>query len=103
MEEKPVKNRRWSLVLAMVTLAAPYASLDGIRPEHLDLAASGIGAEVVVVEPMGARTELLVKVQDQALTVMANGRSAAQPGSRVHLAPRPQQADLLDAASGARL
>ncbi len=75
----------------------------GIRPEHLELAASGIGAEVVVVEPMGAETELLVKVQDQALTLVAHGRSSAQPGSRVHLAPQPQHAHLFDAATGVRL
>ena len=46
------------------------------------------------VESLGAETELLVKVQDQALTVVAHGRSAALPGSRVHLAPQPQQAHL---------
>ena len=40
----------------------------GIRPEHIDLAGAGIAAEVVVVEPMGAETELLVKVADQTLT-----------------------------------
>src|SRR5512132_3420298 len=32
----------------------------GIRPEHLELASSGIPAEVVVVEPMGAETENVV-------------------------------------------
>jgi hypothetical protein len=46
---------------------------------------------VVVVEPMGAETELLVKLQDQALTVMTHGRSSAR------------HAHLFDAATGQRL
>src|SRR5881392_2718416 len=34
----------------------------GIRPEHLEPAAAGIPAEVIVVEPMGAETEIVAKV-----------------------------------------
>jgi multiple sugar transport system ATP-binding protein len=75
----------------------------GIRPEHLDLAPRGIPAEVVVVEPMGAETELLLKVDDQRITVMTHGRSSIGPGERAFLAPRLEHAHLFDAASGARL
>jgi multiple sugar transport system ATP-binding protein len=75
----------------------------GIRPEHLELAASGIAAEVVVVEPMGAETELLVKVGDTSLTVMTRGRSTAGPGERIFLAPQAAQVHLFDAASGLRI
>ncbi len=75
----------------------------GIRPEHIDLAQSEIAAEVVVVEPMGAETELLVKVQDQTLTVTTHGRSSAGPGERVFLAPQPQHAHLFDSATGERV
>jgi len=75
----------------------------GVRPEHLDLATSGIAAEVVVVEPMGAETELLVKVGEQKITVMTHGRSSAGPGERTFLAPRLEHAHLFDAATGARL
>jgi multiple sugar transport system ATP-binding protein len=79
----------------------------GIRPEHLEPASSGaegkIAAEVVVVEPMGAETELLVKVADTSLTVMTRGRSNAGPGERIFLAPQASQAHLFDAASGQRL
>ena len=75
----------------------------GIRPEHLQVAASGIGAEMVVVEPMGAETELLVKVQDQPLTIMTHGRSSARPGERVFLAPQAAHAHLFEAAGGQRL
>jgi len=75
----------------------------GIRPEHIDLAGAGIAAEVVVVEPMGAETELLVKVADQTLTLLTHGRSSIGPGERAVLAPRLEHVHLFDAATGARL
>jgi len=75
----------------------------GIRPEHLALGDGSVAAEVVVVEPMGAETELLVKVQEQAFTVVSHGRSSAGPGDRVILAPSAQNAHLFDAASGLRI
>jgi multiple sugar transport system ATP-binding protein len=75
----------------------------GIRPEHIDFGNSHIPASVVLVEPMGAQTELLVKVQDQTFTVTTHGRSGTGPGDRVFIAPQPQQAHLFDAASGRRL
>ena len=75
----------------------------GIRPEHLEPATSGIAAEVVVVEPMGAETELLVKIGEMPLTIMTRGRSKAGPGERIFLAPQPSHAHLFDAASGLRI
>src|SRR5207248_1038142 len=60
----------------------------GIRPEHLSLdGSSGVPAEVVVVEPMGAEAELVVKVGDVSLTVVTHGRSSAKPGDRISLTP----------------
>jgi multiple sugar transport system ATP-binding protein len=75
----------------------------GIRPEHLQSGGVGIPAEVRIVEPMGAQTELRVKVQDQSLTVTMHGRSRAGPGDRVLLAPQAAHAHLFDAATGKRL
>jgi multiple sugar transport system ATP-binding protein len=74
----------------------------GIRPVHFDLG-SGISAEVVVVEPMGAETELVVKIGGQSLIVVTHGRSSVGPGDRLALAPNGKYAHLFDAASGARL
>ncbi|OAI51013.1 sugar ABC transporter ATP-binding protein [Betaproteobacteria bacterium SCGC AG-212-J23] len=74
----------------------------GIRPVHFDFG-SGVEAEVVVVEPMGAETELVVKIGGQSLTVATHGRSPAAPGDRISLAPNAKHAHLFDAASGARL
>ena len=75
----------------------------GIRPEHLEPASAGIPAEVVVVEPMGAETEIVAKVGDASLTVMMRGRVNAGPGERIHLAPEASHAHLFDAASGLRI
>jgi len=75
----------------------------GIRPEHLEPAASGIAAEVIVVEPMGAETELVVRIGNTSLTVMTRGRSNSGPGERIFLAPQAAHAHLFDAASGQRI
>jgi len=75
----------------------------GIRPEHLEPAGSGIPAEVIVVEPMGAETEIVARVGDASLTVMMRGRANAGPGERIFLAPQATHAHLFDAASGERL
>jgi multiple sugar transport system ATP-binding protein len=75
----------------------------GLRPEHLEPASTGIAAEVVVVEPMGAETEILVKVGDTNLTVITRGRSTAGPGDRVFLAPQAAHVHLFDAQTGLRI
>jgi multiple sugar transport system ATP-binding protein len=75
----------------------------GIRPEHLEPASAGIPAEVVVVEPMGAETEIVAKVGNAPLTVMMRGRASAGPGERIHLAPQAAHAHLFDAGSGLRI
>jgi multiple sugar transport system ATP-binding protein len=75
----------------------------GIRPEHLRLEAGGIPAQIEVVEPMGAETELVVKVGDARLTVLAHGRSSAGPGDRISLVPEAQNAHVFDAATGSRI
>jgi multiple sugar transport system ATP-binding protein len=75
----------------------------GIRPEHLSLASQGIAAEVQVVEPMGAETEVLARVGEQTFTVMTHGRASLGPGEKVFLAPQAAHAHLFDAASGRRI
>jgi multiple sugar transport system ATP-binding protein len=75
----------------------------GIRPEHLQLGRDGVAAEVVVVEPMGHETELLVRINGIDLIVVMHGRSAHAPGERIFLAPQAANAHLFDAASGRRI
>jgi len=79
----------------------------GIRPEHIALAngksGGGIPAEVVVVEPMGAETELVVKVQDVSFTVVTHGRAVLRPGEKVSLDPEAAHAHVFDGVSGKRI
>jgi multiple sugar transport system ATP-binding protein len=75
----------------------------GIRPEHLALKEGGITGQIEVVEPMGAETEILVKVGGQTLNMMTHGRASVGPGERVTLAALPAHAHLFDAATGRRI
>jgi multiple sugar transport system ATP-binding protein len=70
--------------------------LYGMRPEHCTVAQhDGLPAEVVVVEPTGADTQLFCRFNGQELTCRA--------GDRVGLVPDVKRAHLFDAASGVRL
>ena len=75
----------------------------GVRPEHLALKEGGITGQIEVVEPMGAETEILVKVGGQTLNMMTHGRATVGPGERVTLVPQAAHAHLFDAASGRRI
>jgi multiple sugar transport system ATP-binding protein len=77
----------------------------GIRPGdiHLSPTGHGIAAKVIVVEPTGAETELLVQVGDLQIVVVIHGRTAAQPDETVHLVIDTDKAHVFDSASGKRL
>ena len=77
----------------------------GVRPTDVTLAASGQGvaAEVVVVEPTGAETELLVKVGEFQLVITLHGRTDAQPGQTVWLQVDASRTHLFDGQSEQRL
>jgi len=78
--------------------------LYGMRPEHCALAdREGLPAEVVVVEPTGADTQLFCKFNGQELTSLVRDRVSCRAGDRVALLPDPARAHLFDAASGQRL
>jgi multiple sugar transport system ATP-binding protein len=77
----------------------------GIRPGDITLTDPGRGvpARVVVVEPTGAETELLVQVGDASLTLAVHGRVDAQPDQPVGLAIANESVHLFDRQSGRRL
>ncbi len=77
----------------------------GIRPGdiHLAPAGQGIEARVIVVEPTGAETELLLQAGDAQIIVVIHGRTAAQPDEIVYLAIDTDKAHVFDTASGKRL
>lgn len=75
----------------------------GIRPTDLQLADDGIPARVVVIEPTGAETELLLEVGGQQLVLVMHGRTEVQPDDTVFLALDAAKAHAFDGKSGARL
>jgi multiple sugar transport system ATP-binding protein len=77
----------------------------GIRPSDLGVAAGArsIPAEVIVVEPTGAETELLVRVGTNDIVVVVHGRPNAEPGATVPLAIDPAAIHLFDPTSGTAL
>ena len=77
----------------------------GVRPGDLELATDGQGipAQVIVVEPTGAETELLLQVGASRLTVVLHGRTRAQPDDRVFLRVDPAKAHVFDADTGRRM
>ncbi len=85
--------------------------LYGMRPEHCLLAdeatrsAGGraLPADVVVVEPTGADTQLYCRFNGQELTTLVRDRVSCRAGDRIGLKPDLARAHLFDAASGARL
>lgn len=73
----------------------------GVRPEHLSVAAEGLPAEVVVVEPTGADTQIFCKLAGMDINAVVRERHEFHPGEMIRLAP--QLTFLFDPASGARL
>jgi multiple sugar transport system ATP-binding protein len=78
----------------------------GVRPDHLELAANQPGtvpAEVVVVEPTGSETELVVRIGDAQMIVETHGRPKLAPGDRVTFLVEPGNVHLFDQQTGQRL
>jgi multiple sugar transport system ATP-binding protein len=73
----------------------------GVRPEHFAVADDGVPAEVVVVEPTGADTQIFCKLAGIDVTAVVRERHTFQPGAAVRL--KPQLTFIFDPASGARL
>jgi multiple sugar transport system ATP-binding protein len=78
--------------------------LYGMRPEHCALGGNdGLPADVVVVEPTGADTQLFCRFNGQEVTSLVRDRVDCRAGDRIGLVPDLSRAHLFDAASGARL
>jgi multiple sugar transport system ATP-binding protein len=75
----------------------------GIRPGDLELAESGIAAQVVVVEPTGAETELLLQIGEFKLTLVMHGRTQVKPNETVYLQFNPAKAHVFDGTTEQRL
>jgi multiple sugar transport system ATP-binding protein len=94
---------RWPLPALAGSATEGQAVQYGIRPGDLALAGSGIAAKVIVIEPTGAETELLVEVGGQQLVLVMHGRTDVNPDQTVFLAVDAEKAHVFDAASSQRL
>ncbi len=84
----------------------------GVRPTDLMLVDpavgpampdGAIGAKVIVVEPTGAETELLLEVGSQQIVLVMHGRTDAQADDFVQIEVAPGKAHVFDSSSGGRL
>ena len=80
----------------------------GLRPESFELAESdGIGAEVEVVEELGADAYAFCVARqgdsETKLIARTDWRRPPDRGARVSLVPRPGEAHVFDPGSGDRL
>ena len=64
------------------------ARVYGIRPEHLRLDPEGVEAEIVVIEPTGSETQVLMYLAGQQVTGLFRERVAAKPGEMIRIAPQ---------------
>jgi multiple sugar transport system ATP-binding protein len=76
----------------------------GIRPEHFALSDIGLPVEVVVIEPTGSETQVVVRGLGEADVVcIFRERLNARPGEIIRVQPDPALVHLFDKADGARL
>ncbi len=77
----------------------------GVRPTDLKVSTTGTGipAKVIVIEPTGAETELLLEVGNSKIIVVMHGRTDAQPDDIIHLDVAPGKAHVFNGDSGQRL
>ena len=79
----------------------------GVRPGDLMLAdvnaASTVSGEIVVVEPTGQDTELVIQVGEAQITLVTHGRIDVRPGEQLGLAVNPDKLHVFDLGTGVRL
>jgi multiple sugar transport system ATP-binding protein len=79
------------------------ALIYGMRPEHLRVDPQGVEAEVVLIEPTGSETQVVVSLGGQEVTGVFRERITAAPGDRIRLSPDLDLVHLFDASTGVRL
>jgi multiple sugar transport system ATP-binding protein len=77
----------------------------GVRPTDLRVAEPGVGAQgrVVVVEPTGAETEIVVDVNGQRVVVVHPGRMDLKPNAQVGITVHSSRGHVFDQASDSRI
>jgi multiple sugar transport system ATP-binding protein len=85
-----------------LTVGHGDATTYGIRPEHLRLDSKGIPAEIIVVEPTGSETQVLMRLGTQQIVGIFRERISAKPGESIGVTPELSVVHLFD-KNGKRL
>ncbi|WP_343315364.1 sn-glycerol-3-phosphate ABC transporter ATP-binding protein UgpC [Brucella sp. BE17] len=75
----------------------------GIRPEHLRLDSAGVPAEVLLVEPTGAETQITMRLGDTQVIGVFRDRVTLSPGTVINVMPDAAAVHLFSADGGQRL
>jgi len=75
----------------------------GIRPQHIELAKTGLKAEIMLVEPTGEDQEVVVQLGEHRLSIVVRGHDTLHIGDKVYLAPLIDKVLLFDVETGQRL
>jgi multiple sugar transport system ATP-binding protein len=75
----------------------------GIRPEHIDIGASGLPARISVLEPTGSETQVFAKMGEDTIDAIVKDRISARPGDEIMFSIDPRRAHIFDQKTSARL
>jgi multiple sugar transport system ATP-binding protein len=89
-------------VARSIDAAKDKALIYGLRPEHVRLEANGIPATVVVTEPTGSETQVIVRLDEVDLTLLFHERIDARPGETLRIAIDETAVHLFDKETGMR-
>ena len=93
-------------VLPVAKPAASAAGRDlvyGLRPEFIALDPAGLPAEVLVIEPTGYETQMIVRLGGEEVSCVFRERVTARPGETINVSIDAAHIHLFDAQTGHRL
>jgi multiple sugar transport system ATP-binding protein len=83
-------------VLLPVAANTERAKIWGVRPEAISLDQSGLDVEVVLVEPTGSETQVVVKLGRQTLVAIIRERVSLTPGAKARISFNTASTHLFD-------
>jgi multiple sugar transport system ATP-binding protein len=75
----------------------------GIRPEHFTLDGEGVEAEISVIEPTGAESQVFAKLGNDKIMAVFRERIMLKSGAKLRINPVRPSVHLFDAETGARI
>ena len=105
--ERFVSTDGSSFRIAGASMDAGAKLMLGVRPEHFEVVEAGtpdaLGGTVVVVEPTGSETQVILSIGHAEILVLLHERIDAQPGQIIHIRPMAGRVHLFDGSSGLRV